>query len=193
MKQALDSYKQRAAVLGALAIVFGCLTFFGLWMNGNGAVERYNALIATDTAGGDVERSLRELRTYIYSHMNSEIGGPNGIYPPIQLKGTYDRLLAAEEKRVETTNANLYSDAQSYCEQNGSQSFSGGGRLECIDAYVDRNGAQSSPVDDALYKFDFVAPRWSPDLAGFSMLLFGATALLSLFFFFRYRHTRKLA
>lgn len=183
---------KKIAVFGMLTIVSGALFVFGLVQNGNGAVERYEVLIAVDQAGGDVEGALNELRSYIYSHMNSEIGGPNGIYPPIQLSGTYDRLVAAEEKRVEQTNDDLYSEAQSFCEVNGSQGFSGSNRLDCINAYVDENGAKAAPIDESFYKYDFVAPRWSADLAGFSLLFFAVFAFLTSLYGFMYLHTRHL-
>ena len=40
-------------------------------------------------------------------------------------------------------------------------------------------GAQASaPVPDSMYKFDFVSPSWSPDLAGFSLLGAALSALV---------------
>lgn len=183
----------RAIVLcGGATILSGILLMYGLARNGHGAVARYNTLIATDQAGGDVSKALDELRSYIYSHMNSEIGGPNGIYPPIQLNGTYSRLVDAEQKRVEEANNTLYAKAQQYCEENGSQGFSGRNRLECINAYVDQNGAKPQGIDESLYKYDFVAPRWSADLAGFSLLLTGFFLMITIVQLLRYLHTRHL-
>ena len=123
--------------------------------------------------------------------MNTEIGGPNGIYPPIQLKGTYDRLVAAEEARVKAANDNLYSEAQAFCEQTGNQGFSGGNRLDCINEYIDKNGAKPQEIDGSLYKYDFVAPRWSPDLAGFSLIaaiLFSVLTFFYVVMYFRMKH-----
>jgi len=185
-------YVRKVAVFGGLTVIFGLLFMYGLANNGRGAVNRYNALIATDQAGGDVQKALNDLRGYIYKHMNSEIGGPNGIYPPIQLNGTYTRLVDAEQKRVEDVNGSLYQKAQQYCEENGSQGFSGRNRLDCINAYIDQNGAKPQKIDDSLYKYDFVAPRWSADLAGFSMLCMLAFLFITLTQFFMYLHTRHL-
>lgn len=158
--------------------------------NSNGAVERFEALKAADGAGGDVSAALNELRSYIYAHMNTEIGGPNGIYPPIQLRGTYERLVAAEAKRVQETNDQLYVEAQAFCEA-GNQGFSGRNRIECQEQYVDANGAKPREVEEALYKYDFVSPRWSPDLAGFSlaaMILFGLITIAHLVAYLRTKH-----
>lgn len=160
----------KVVIFASLSAMSGGLFVVGMIRNGNGAVTRYEALQAADQAGGDVETALNDLRTFIYSHMNTEIGSPTGIYPPIQLKGTYDRLLAAEEQRVKEANDQLYTQAQEYCEATGNQGFSGRNRLECINGYIDQNGAKVKTIEDSLYKYDFVSPRWSPDLAGFSLI-----------------------
>ncbi len=183
------------AFTGATALA-GALFVVGMVQNGKGAVRRYNALQAADQAGGDVSTALTELRQYIYAHMNTEIGGPNGIYPPIQLKGTYDRLVAAEDARIKEINDSLYTKAQEYCEANGNQGFSGKNRLDCINGYVDANGAKAQEIQGALYKYDFVAPRWSPDLAGFSfiaLILFGGITLVQLALYLRTKHFVHMA
>jgi hypothetical protein len=185
-------YLRRLIIFALLATATTGLSIFGLIRNSSGAVERYNKLIAVDQAGGNVEEALDGLRTYIYSHMNTEIGGPNGIYPPIQLSGTYSRLVAAEEARVEGVNDELYSEAQAHCEEHGSQGFSGGNRIDCINEYIDTNGAEVQPIDDSLYKYDFVAPRWSADLAGISMVSAILFALLALFNLLMYTSTRYM-
>ncbi len=117
--------RRHAIISVVLLIVFTSLSVVGLINNSNGAVDRYNKLIAADQSGGDVAVALNELREYIYAHMNTEVGGPNGFYPPIQLNGTYQRLVAAEETRVREANDNLYTEAQEYCETAISSGFSG--------------------------------------------------------------------
>jgi len=186
----------KIAIFGALTVVSAVLFLSGMIKNGNGAVERFNALNATDQAGGDVETALNELRSYIYTHMNTEIGGPNGIYPPIQLKGTYERLVANEKARVNEANDLLYPEAQAYCEANGNQGFSGINRTECNAEYIDKYGTKAKEVEEAYYKYDFVAPRWSPDQAGFGLLaliLFGTCTLASLVMYFRTKHAVHIA
>ncbi len=175
--------------------VSGAVFVTGMIQNGNGAVERYNKLIAADKAGAEVEQALNELRSYIYTHMNAEVGGPNGIYPPIQLRYTYERLVAAEQKRVQKINDDLYTEAQEYCERTANQGFSGRNRLDCINAYVDRNGAKVQEIQDAFYKYDFVAPRWSPDVAGFGLIaviIFGLMTLLQVVHHVRTRYAIHL-
>lgn len=196
----LDRAERRDLVtlgaVGGLTLFSGALFVIGMIRNGNGAVERYNSLKAADEAGGDVNAALNDLRSYIYSHMNTEIGGENGIYPPIQLSGTYNRLVNAEDQRVKEVNDNLYSEAQAYCEATGNQGFSGRNRLDCINGYIDQNGTEAKQIESSLYKYDFVAPRWSADLAGFSLValsLFGLVTLVSIVAFLRTRHLVHLS
>lgn len=179
----------RVAVFGIVTVFFVTLSIVGLISNSNGAVERYESLKAVDQSGGDVEKALNELRAYIYSHMNTQIGSDTGIKPPIQLRGTYERLVAQEQEKAVEGNS-LYAEAQAHCERTQPSGFSGRNRLDCITAYVDSNGVkiEAKPVDEDLYKFDFVPPRWSPDLAGFSILLasvFGLVFAIDLILYYR--------
>ncbi|HEU4914199.1 MAG TPA: hypothetical protein VFT16_02210 [Candidatus Saccharimonadales bacterium] len=131
-----------------------------------------------DKNNGDVEGALQDLRAYVYSHMNTKLAGDSGVYPPIQLKYTYQRLQEAEKARTKAENDRIYTDAQVFCEQQNPSGFSGRGRVSCIEEYVKSHGVSERKIPDAMYKFDFVSPYWSPDLAGFSMLLSGVLFLL---------------
>ncbi len=163
-------------ILGASAAAFA------LRQNNLRAIQLRDKVLQVDKENGDTEAALQELRQYTYSHMNTSLASDTGIYPPIQLKYTYDRLVAAERARVEVDNRDIYNAAQEYCEANFPQGLSGGNRLPCIEQYIDENGrpeAQPRPIPDDLYKFDFAAPAWSPDLAGWSLVI-AALALLLL-------------
>jgi hypothetical protein len=134
-------------------------------------IELKEAVTQADKDNGDVETALRSLREYVYSHMNTNLtSGPNAIKPPIQLKYRYDRLLKAEQEKTAVSSAQIYSQAQAYCEQLYPQSFSGGPRVPCIQDYVTSHGVPQPSIPEALYKFDFVSPLWTPDLAGISLL-----------------------
>lgn len=140
--------------------------------NNQTMVQLRDAVYEADRDDGDVGQAIDELRLYVYSHMNTDLSsGGNAIKPPIQLKHTYERLQAAEKQRVDTVNEKVYTDAQEHCERQNPTSFSGGARVPCIQDYVSRNGAKPNIVPAGLYQFDFVSPTWSPDLAGWSMVL----------------------
>ncbi len=165
-----------------LFLIFLVIGLVAMRNNNLRAIQLRDKVIAADSNNGDIESALRELRTYVYSHMNAHLsGGSNSIYPPIQLKYRYDRLVQAEKDKVSATNAKVYSDAQVVCEQQFPAGLSGKGRIPCITQYVTDHGAKEQiNIPDSLYKFDFVSPVWSPDRAGWSLLAAGVFAVLFL-------------
>lgn len=157
--------------------------FFGLFLfsaivavialrsNNQTMIQLREAVYQADESGGDIDKALYRLREYVHGHMNTNLSsGGNAIKPPIQLKHTYERLVAAENSRTDSVNSQIYTDAQAYCERLYPGSFSGGPRVPCIQEYVSRQGAKPNQIPASLYQFDFVSPSWSPDLAGWSLL-----------------------
>jgi hypothetical protein len=167
-------------VLAGLSAV---VCIFALRANNQHMVGLRKTVYAADQNGGDVQAALRELQSYVTSHMNTELTTSTGVYPPVQLKYTYERLQAAQNEQF-TKNNTLYNDAQKACEAQNPADFSGRNRIPCIEQYVlSHTTAKPPQIPDALYKFSFVSPRWSSDLAGWSMvaaLLFAALFLVSL-------------
>lgn len=150
--------------VGAVCLV---VSGFALRANNLQMVELRDAVYTADKNNGDVSKALTDLQRYVTAHMNTRLTGPNGVYPPIQLKHTYDRLRAEEAK---ASNASVYTDAQNSCEAQNPNGFSGGSRVDCIQRYVESNGVVQKQIPQSLYKFDFVSPVWSPDLAGWSVV-----------------------
>lgn len=155
-----------------IAIFFGLLSIIGLRSNYSTMVDLREAVITADQNDGDVETALAQLRQHVYGHMNTNLSSDNSIKPPIQLKGRYDRLLANDQANVKAQNAKVADDGAVIC----GKRFPAGGfnsqRVACIQDYVSANAVKENSVADDLYKFDFVSPRWSPDLAGVSIILF---------------------
>ncbi len=160
-----------------LAAVFGTVCVFALRANNQHMITLRDAVYTADKNNTDVQKPLQDLQAYVTTHMNTDLSAGNtSVYPPIQLQHTYERLVQAETDKLTKANAGLYSEAQAHCEALNSNDFSGRNRVPCIEQYVQAHTtAQPTPIPDALYKFSFVSPRWSPDLAGWSML----AALLS--------------
>jgi hypothetical protein len=52
--------------------------------------------------------------------------------------------------------------------------------VPCIEQYVETHDTQLPTIPTTLYEFDFVSPRWSPDLAGWSMVAAALSGLLFL-------------
>jgi hypothetical protein len=158
----------------AAFVIFAVIAVFALRDNNLHMVQLREAVYTADKNNGDIEGALQDLRTYVTGHMNTSLSaGNNTVYPPIQLKYTYERLVEAAGAQAANGNTTLYADAQKYCEKQIPTGFSGSNRLACIEQYIDAHGAGSNPVPnipDSLYKFDFASPRWSPDLAGLSIV-----------------------
>lgn len=157
-------------------------------------IKLRQAVYQSDKNNQNVEAALDELRAYVYAHMNTDLSsGGNAIKPPIQLKYTYQRLLANEQARVDAVNSRIYTDAENYCQAQipANLSFSGRARVPCVQDYVASHGVKANPVPAGLYEFDFASPAWSPDLAGWSLI---ASAVLFVAFLISYIYhsfTRK--
>lgn len=161
----------RAWYFVAAIAVSASIAVIALRQNNITAVNLRDNVLVVDEKNGDVEGALRELREHVYSHMNSNLAVPGGAYPPVQLKYRYERLQAVEKERVTTVNDKLYTEAQGYCEAQipAGRSLN---RIQCIQDYITNKGAAAQQtVPDSLYKFDFVPPAWSPDLAGWMLVL----------------------
>ena len=162
-----------------LFILSTLLAVYSLRQNNLTMVKLRSAVYQADKENGDVNTALNNLRQYVYSHMNTDLSsGGNAIKPPIQLKYTYERLVAASQKRA--NNNGLYNEAQRYCQSKipASVSVSGSGRIACVQDYILSRGGSAAPaIPPALYQFDFASPAWSPDLAGFSLLAAGTFLL----------------
>jgi preprotein translocase subunit SecF len=185
----------RGARLAYFVIVFVlCAVVFAFSYRHNNLTALYlrDRLIQIDKDNGDVKAALNTLRQYTYSHMNADLSSGGGIYPPIQLKYTYDRLVQAQKAGVDAANSTLYTDAQNYCEGRIKSRLTTE-RVPCIQDYLATHSAPApQSIPDGLYKFDFVAPTWSPDLAGWSLVamiiaFISLVTRIALEFWLRYR------
>jgi hypothetical protein len=152
----------------------GVVGVYSLRTNNEHMISLRDAVYAADKNNGDIEQALHKLQAYVTSHMNTNLsGGNNAVYPPIQLKYTYDRLVQTESDAVAQTNATFYTSAQKYCEAQNPEGFFGATRIGCVEDYLQTHDTKHelTPIPDALYKFSFVSPRWSPDLAGWSLFV----------------------
>jgi len=155
----------------ALAIVSTAICLFALRANDEHMIRLRTAVYAADKNNGDIKGTLQKLQAYVTTHMNTNLSaGQGAVYPPIQLKYTYDRLVQAESDAAAASNTQLYTQAQNYCQTQIPTGFSGRGRVPCIEQYVQSHDTSLPTIPDALYKFDFVSPVWSPDFAGWSLL-----------------------
>jgi hypothetical protein len=164
-------------IIAAVATVI-CVS--ALRANNEHMIQLRSAVYAADQNNTDVQKALQTLQAYVTTHMNTNLSDNTSVYPPIQLKYTYDRLVQAQTTAAETANTQLYTDAQTYCQQQNSTDFSGRNRVPCIEQYVQSHDTKLPQIPQDLYKFDFVSPNWSPDIAGWSMVIAGLSGALFL-------------
>jgi preprotein translocase subunit SecF len=170
-----------ARVFLIMMIISGLICVAALRQNNQTMVQLRSAVYQADKDNKDVNQALNNLRSYVYSHMNTDLSnGNNNIKPPVQLKYTYERLVLAQENQLQVNNSQVYIDAQNYCKGAGDTSFD----TACVQNYVVNHGGASTDanIPAALYQFDFVSPTWSPDLAGWSLII---TAVLFALFILR--------
>ena len=176
-------------ILFAFLILFICLSVYGLRQNNLEMVNLKNQLLTADKDNGNVNGDLNLLRNFIYNHMNTSPGTKNGVYPPIQLKYTYQRLLTQAQATIAEQNTQLYTQAVSYCNSIEPNATANETSLKQLASCEEQNyiakPLASAYISSALYEFDFISPLWSPDLAGFSILISIALilAIVAIFIF----------
>lgn len=154
------------------------VSVYGLRQNNLEMVRLREEVYKADKSNGDVRTALTNLQRHVTSRMNTDLtAGSNPVKPPIQLLYTYERLQAANIAK--SSNEKVYIDAQAYCEAQNPTDFSGRNRVPCIQDYVSTNGAKLQNIPDSLYKFDFVSPSWSPDLAGWTAVVTVVSLLIA--------------
>lgn len=167
-----------------LALVFLVLGVHGLRQNSLETSRLKNQVIEADEKNGDIETALRNLREHVYSHMNTNLSnGSAAIKPPIQLKNRYEELTEQENRRIAEQNKAIKQKAEDECARQYANSGINRDRVNCIAAYVNDNAVKPNTIPSELYKFDFVSPSWTPDLAGVSLVLSVMSFLLFIFRF----------
>src|SRR5476649_2248726 len=125
----------------ALILVSSSLSVVALRHNNQTMAKLRSAVYAADKNNSDVNVALNNLRDYVYTHMNTNLNsGGNTIKPPIQLKYTYQRLVLAQQQQLESTNSQLYTEAENYCQQQDPTDFYGYYRVPCVQNYVSSHG-----------------------------------------------------
>lgn len=121
-------------------------------------------------------QGLVELQRYVSSHMNTSLG-PNGFY--LEHQYNRDKESALNSATLDSNpNSAVYQQASIECRnrfQGGVSSF----RNDYVACVAERVKTLSPSTDPASglklpkaenYRYDFASPKWSPDLAGFSVL-----------------------
>ncbi|HEX5456350.1 MAG TPA: hypothetical protein VFW77_03200 [Candidatus Saccharimonadales bacterium] len=159
-----------------LAVFFLMLAIYGLRQNYSEMVKLRTAVATADEENGDVEGALRNLRGFVYNHMNTNLSSGNvSIKPPIQLRYRYERLVKKEQASAAAINKDVKQKGEQACHAKYPAGIFNNLRVSCVAAYIRNHSVKPNPIPEELYKFDFISPSWSPDLAGISLLLFFLT------------------
>lgn len=156
-------------LLVVLLVIFAAASTYFLRQNNLGMVARRKAVVAADKNNGDVDRALKDLRSYMMAHMNTQMS------QPVQLKESYNREV---QRRVDaaansgnTTDASAYKRAQDECKALNTVTYA-----QCVIDKTSSVAPGSNPVTNVtnppveLFSYQFYSPTWSPDFAGFAVL-----------------------
>ncbi|MDB5167109.1 MAG: hypothetical protein JWN26_254 [Candidatus Saccharibacteria bacterium] len=164
-----------------LLILAGFLAATFLRLNNIGMVERRAAVQAADDGGNSdtIINRLYDLQRFVTAHMNADMG--KGVY----LVSSYKRdVQVAYTKASSDTNpnGNIYEKAQEVCAPKftrWSEAY-----VQCTTselakypAAANLEAAVNLPHADS-YLYDYVSPLWSPDFAGWSVLVCVALILM---------------
>lgn len=174
----LQRVKTWQLVILLLLAVLMAATF--LRLNNIGMLDRRDAVYAADKAGDSevLKNRLYDLQRYVTAHMNAS---PDKI----ALEGQYQRdsekaKALAEASGSNNPNGNVYQKAADVCDPIGRAQ---GWRwpdpryIACVDQELSKYPAaaglaQSIQLPDVnLYYHSFVSPLWSPDFAGWSVVI----------------------
>lgn len=184
--------KIRAQYFLYIAIFFLSLGIIGMRENNLQMIDLREKVYIADEKGTDIEKPLRELRQYVYTHMNTDLAGGNvAIKPPIQLTHRYERLLEQEQKTANKTNKKVKEQGEQKCAKEFPASGLNPSRINCVADYTREHATKPKQIPSELYKFDFISPVWSPDFAGLSLLaslLFFAAFVIRLIVGWWYKH-----
>lgn len=159
----------------AVTLVFlVLLSGYLLRQNNLKMVKLRNDVVAADARGSGVQEALEALNAHVFKHMNTK------IVRPIELVHTYNReTQAAVESSKQIGSPEDYAQAIATCKARGIPDAS---QAQCAIDYLVGTGratGQNAPTlpDKTLFTYSFASPRWTPDAAGFAVLLTVVIAL----------------
>jgi|AntRauTorckE6833_2_1112554.scaffolds.fasta_scaffold00068_54 hypothetical protein len=151
-----------------LAIAFAAVGVQGLRQNNQRMAELFDEVRVADETGEGISPALNNLGEYVFTHMNTST--------EITLASQYSRdaQVAIRSAQPEGTSDEVYDQAITECENPNIPLTA---RANCVAEYVSANSSdpETTPIEDIIppkapYTYSFVAPLWSADLAGLSLL-----------------------
>jgi hypothetical protein len=155
-----------------LLVVVGLVAATFLRLNNIGMIERRTAVFSADKEGNTdiIKARLFDLQRYSATHMNADSGT---VYLEEQYRRDTRASIEAASARDSTNNINVKADQTCKAQFGGySQAY-----VQCFASELAKVPSGSNAPDKAtlpspsLYRHDFASPVWSPDFAGFTILI----------------------
>lgn len=156
-----------------LLLLVGFIAATFLRLNNIGMVQRRDAVLAADQAGDEevTQSRLYDLQRYTTAHMNAETGP---FYLENQYRRDVEKIVTAASKDT-NSQGNIHVKADAVCRPQytvWSQAY-----VQCFTDELAKYPPSPDPAQNVslpsttLYRHDFASPLWSPDFAGWSVLL----------------------
>jgi hypothetical protein len=148
------------------------LSAYLLRQNNLNMVEYRNLVKMADEKGEGIEPALLDLQSYVTAHMNTNLG--EGIFLEHSYQRAYDAALKQAASVVNPSSA-VYIQAEDECRAQYGNSFQL--YLQCIQQRVSSLSPGTDPLQNVkvppveLYKYNYVSPKLSFDLAGIVVLI----------------------
>lgn len=169
-----------------MLILFSFISATFLRLNNIGMVERRNAVLSADKVGDNykIRDRLYDLQRYVTSHMNTNMS--KGVYLEATYRKDVQKIYEAASDQT-NPNGNIYKKAQEVCEPQFS--YWSDAYIQCtineLEKYPESEDLVSLvqlPNPDS-YLHVYLSPFWSPDFAGWSVLICVVILIMILFRF----------
>jgi hypothetical protein len=144
-----------------------------LRLNNVGMIGLREAVYSADKSGDEVviRDRIADLHAYVSTHMNTDLG--NGVFLVSTYNSDYQALLDEAAKDT-NKNGNIYKKAQEVCApqfSSWSQQY-----VQCVAAELAKYPSSSELISSVFlptagYTYNFASPYWSPDFAGWSLVV----------------------
>lgn len=180
-KSIKDLQRVKTWQLVVLLIIVGFISATFLRLNSIGMDQRRDAILVADEKGDEevLIKRLYDLQRYTASHMNTDLG--RGVYLEQSYTRDYQDWLKKSANSA-NPNGNIYDKVQEICAPRFSRWSLA--YVRCTTDELAKYPAATDPVSDTsrprqeAYIHSFTSPVWSPDFAGWSLLVFVFIALL---------------
>lgn len=150
-----------------LFVLFAVCSAFFLRQNNLTMTTLRNEALQADEQNGNVAGALTNLRNYVTTHMNTDLG-EGGIYLSYSYQRAYAQAIQAAIQSGSASSV-IYQHADQVCRAQAGSQFQA--YVQCITDEVVASGSPAVQVPSAdLYHYDFLSPAWSLDVAGITLL-----------------------